>query len=143
MGDKTVIIGSCHCRNIRYIMHWPSSAPVIAVRECGCTFCRKHGGAWTSHRDAELSIEVRDRAKVAAYRFGTATADFCVCATCGVTPFVLSEIDDVVYAVVNVNTFDDAKDFTFTSSSTDFDGEDAESRLERRRRNWIPAVTGA
>jgi len=53
---------------------------------------------------------------------------------------VLSDIGDNQYAVVNVNTFEDIGGFTLSCSSTDFDGEDTESRLERRKRNWIPKV---
>lgn len=74
------------------------------------------------------------------YRFGTETADFYVCSVCGVAPLVLSEIDDNQYAVVNVNTFDDTGGLAFSTSSTNFDGEDAGSRLDRRKRNWIPRV---
>ncbi len=112
----------------------------IPVRKCGCTFCQKHAGAWTSHRDSELAVELHDRSLVSQYRFGTETADFYVCARCGVAPFVLSEIEGNSYAVVNVNSFDDVSGLSFSSSATDFDGEDTGSRLERRKRNWIPGV---
>ena len=55
-------------------------------------------------------------------------------------PFVLSEIDGKLYAVVNVNTFANLEALNISVTSTDFDGEDAGSRLERRQRNWIPNV---
>lgn len=141
MGRHTSIHGSCHCGNIRFVLRWPKSESEVPVRMCGCTFCQKHAGAWTSHRSAVLAVEVRDQSLVSTYRFGTKTADFYVCSVCGVTPFVLSEIDDDRYAVVNINTFDDADDLSFSSSATDFDGEDTGSRLERRKRNWIPRVS--
>jgi hypothetical protein len=107
---------------------------------CSCTFCKKHGGSWTSHRDSELTVTIVDESLLSRYRFGTETADFLVCAKCGVAPLVLSEIDGTLYSVVNVNTFDDLSGFSFSSSATDFDGEDTGSRLERRQRNWIPKV---
>lgn len=100
-----------------------------------------HGGAWTSHRDAEVALEIEDPEEVSGYRFGTGTADFQVCSICGVVPIVLSEIDDHLYAVVNVNCFGESKGFTFSSASTDFDDEETSSRLERRKKNWIPSVT--
>lgn len=87
-----------------------------------------------------LAVEINDPSLVSKYNFGTKTADFYVCSVCGVVPFVLSEIDDNQYAVVNVNTFVNVDSFSLSGSSTDFDGEDTESRLQRRKRNWIPNV---
>lgn len=136
----SIIVGSCHCTNIRYSLHWPDSATEIPVRECGCTFCRKHGGAWTSSRDSALKATIKDQSLVSEYQLGTATAIFHVCSNCGVVPFVTSRIDDNLYAVVNTNTFDDTGEFTFSRSSADFDGEDVGDRLERRKCNWISDV---
>lgn len=138
--ELTQIDGACHCGNIRFVLMWPGSAAEISVRECGCTFCQKRGGAWTSHRSAELLAEIDDHSSVSKYKFGTNTAEFYVCSVCGVVPFVLSEIDDHQYAVVNVNTFENVSDSVFSVSSTDFDGEDTNSRLARRKLNWIPNV---
>jgi hypothetical protein len=140
MGTRS-ISGSCHCGTIRFLLAWPDSHREIPVRECGCSFCRKHGGAWTSHRDAELAYRIEDESRISKYRFGTRTADFFVCSVCGVVPFVLSEIDDSQYAVVNVNVFEDVGGLTLSVSSTDFEGEGTGSRLERRKRNWIPRVS--
>jgi hypothetical protein len=84
--------------------------------------------------------EIKDSSFVSKYRFGTKTADFYVCSVCGVVPFVISKIDDRLYAVVNVSSFEEIGTLSFSSSSTDFDGEDTGSRLERRKRNWIANV---
>ena len=140
MREMTPINGSCHCKNICFVLRWPDPDTEIPVRMCGCTFCKKHGGSWTSHRDSDLAIAIDDESLVSKYRFGTKTADFVVCSVCGVTPLVLCEIEDTLYAVVNVNTFEDADRISYSSSMTDFDGEDTGSRLERRKRNWIPQV---
>lgn len=140
MDELRPINGSCHCGNVRFTLSWPQSDSEIPVRECGCTFCQKHGGSWTSHRDAELGITIADQSLVSMYNFGTKTADFHVCSVCGVVPFVLSEIDGSKYAVVNVNTFDNIDDFVLSRSATDFDGEDLGNRLERRKRNWISKI---
>ena len=45
------------------------------------------------------------------------------------------------YAVVNVNTFEGVDRSIFQRLGTNFDGEDTESRLDRRRRTWIPSVS--
>lgn len=134
------ISGKCHCGNIGYALDWPGDGGEIRTRACSCSFCIKHGGNWTSHRDAELAAEVRDASLVSKYRFGTATADFYVCARCGVVPFVTSAIDGDLYAVVNVNTFEGIDSARLVRTATRFDGEGAGERLERRKRNWIRRV---
>ena len=138
--DYEHIDGSCHCRNIRFVLLWPASEPVIPVRQCGCSFCQKRGGSWTSNRSAKLAAEIDDISLLSKYQFGTATADFYVCSVCGVVPFVVSEIDGRLYAVVNVNSFENVDPSTFSHSSTNFDGENTVDRLGRRKRNWISDV---
>lgn len=140
MRELTPINGACHCGNIAFVLQWPNAETEVHVRKCGCTFCQKHAGAWTSHRKSELSIEVRDMSFVSKYAFGTKTAEFYICSVCGVVPIVLSTIDGRQYGVVNVNTFSLTDGFSFSSTSTNFDGEDTGNRLERRKNNWIPTV---
>ena len=134
------ISGSCHCGNISFSLDWPEDASEIPARACGCTFCVKHGGVWTSHPRATLRARVSDAGAVARYAFGTETASFLVCTHCGVAPLVTSQIEDVTYAVVNVNTFDNVERARIRAQPASFEGEDLQSRLERRRRNWIAEV---
>jgi len=134
------IEAACHCGNIRFSLRWPGPVADITVRRCGCTFCQERDGAWTSHPQAELVAEINDMATVSKYRFGTRTADFYVCSICGVVPFVVSEIDDHLYAVVNVKSFENIDSASLSSAPTNFDGEDTGDRLERRRQNWISNV---
>jgi len=134
------IAGSCHCGNISFSLRWPDEAGEIPARSCGCTFCRKHGGVWTSDPRAALRVRLSDVGAVARYAFGTETADFLVCARCGVAPLVTSRIEDVTYAVVNVNSFDNLAHARLRVEPASFDGEDVASRLERRRRKWIADV---
>ena len=135
-----MIRGACHCGTIRFTFDNPDPGAAIAVRKCGCTFCVKHGGVWTSHRDAALAVEISDESLVSRYRFGTKTADFCVCSVCGVVPYVTCRIDGREYAVVNVNTFENRNGLAFRELSSNFDGEGTDDRLDRRKRNWIPNV---
>ena len=135
------IEGKCHCGNITYVLSWPGEGAEIPVRACSCTFCTKHGGTYTSHPEAALAAVVHDHAQLTRYRFGTGTADFHICARCGVVPFVTSTIGDRLYAVVNVNCFEGIDPARLVRRVADFDGETTESRLDRRTRNWIPSVT--
>jgi hypothetical protein len=135
-----LIGGTCHCGNIAFRLDWPGEAAEIPARACDCSFCTKHGGIWTSNPKARLTVTVENPRLVSKYSFGTRTASFHVCARCGAVPLVTSEIDGGVYAVVNVNAFDKVDPARLRKSPVTFEGENAESRLARRKRNWIADV---
>jgi len=140
-SGEITIDGSCHCGNVRFVFTLPDPGGLIPARTCGCSFCRKHGAAHTSHPDGRLHIQLADADAVNRYRFGTGTADFLVCTRCGVEPAVTSEIDGRLYAVVNVNCFEGIGHDQLDFGSADFDGEGTDDRLARRQRNWIGNVT--
>ena len=135
-----LIHGSCHCRNLRFRLHWAPASPLIPARACNCTFCLKHGGVWTSHPSASLEVLAQDASLVNRYSFATKTAEFHVCTRCGNVPLVTSRMEGRLYGVVNVNTLDDIERSILRASPASFEGEDEAARLERRRRNWIPDV---
>ena len=135
------IEGKCHCGNLTYRLNWPGVGTRIPVRACSCSFCTKHGGTYTSHGGAQLAAVIHDEGLVSRYKFGTETAAFYLCTRCGVVPFVTSEIDGNLYAVVNVNSFEGIDPACFSRAVSDFDGETTDDRLDRRKRNWIPSVT--
>ncbi len=135
-----LIHGSCHCGNISFELKWDPDPLEIPARACGCSFCVKHGGVWTSNSSGVLRVEVSDPSAVSKYSFETRTAIFHICSRCGVAPVVTSEIDGHLYAVVNVNAFNDIEQSLLRRASTSFDGEDEASRLARRKRSWIRDV---
>ncbi|HEX6794488.1 MAG TPA: hypothetical protein VF304_11615 [Casimicrobiaceae bacterium] len=135
-----LIDGRCHCGNIAFVLDWPDDSREIPARACGCSFCVKHGGVWTSNPRASLDVAIADAASVSKYAFGTRTATFHVCARCGAVPFVTSEIGGRQYAVVSVNALEGIEPSRLQRAGTNFDGEDVEARLARRQRNWIPNV---
>ena len=92
-----LIRGKCHCGNISFSLAWDPDPAQIPARACGCSFCVKHGGVWTSNPAGALVVEVRDRSLVSAYEFGTRTARFHVCTRCGVVPVVTSRIEGRVH----------------------------------------------
>lgn len=134
------ILGHCHCGNISFELAWNPDPQVIPARACDCSFCRKHGGVWTSHPAGVLKVHIRDAVQVSRYAFGTETAMFHVCARCGVVPVVTSEIDNRLYAVVNVNALTNVDASLIGSAPASFDGELVQSRLARRKRAWIADV---
>jgi hypothetical protein len=135
-----LIRGRCHCGNIAFTLDWKGSESEIPARACGCSFCVKHGGVWTSNPNSKLEVTIVDRSLVSTYGFGTRTAAFHVCARCGNVPFVTSEIGGRLYAVVSVNAFENVDPSCLRHAAASFDGENVESRLARRQRNWIADV---
>jgi len=135
-----LITGSCHCDNIRFTLDWLPDPSEIPARECGCSFCVKHGGVWTSCPAGKLRVTMRRREKVVPYVFGTRTAEFHVCTDCGVVPVVTSRIADRLYAVVSSNAFDNVDPKLLRRLPASFDGESEGDRLGRRQRNWIGSV---
>jgi len=136
-----LVIGKCHCGNITFTLDWPEDQPEVPARACNCSFCIKHGGVWTSNPRAKLSVVLHQPDLVSKYVFGTETATFHVCTRCGTVPIVTSEIANHLYAVVNVNTFENFDESRLRRSTASFDGEDIDSRLARRCKNWIADVS--
>jgi hypothetical protein len=134
------LVGRCHCGNVSLSLEWALEPAEIPARACTCSFCVRHGNVWTSDPAAELELGVEDPALVSRYAFGTRTAEFHVCGRCGVVSAATSLIDGVVYAVVNVNALQGLDPERLRRVTTDVEGEAADARLERRRRNWIARV---
>ena len=132
--------GRCHCGNIGFSLHWEAEPVRIPARACDCSFCTRHGAAWTSHPAAVLRIAVHDAARVSRYAFDTRTADFLVCAQCGVVPVAVSRIEGRDYAVVNVHTFVDVDPERLQMTSAHLGDETEDARLERRSARWIANV---
>jgi hypothetical protein len=95
---------------------------------------------WTSSPGATLDVIVKEPSLVSKYVFGTRTAEFHTCARCGAVPVATSQIDGRHYAVVSVNAFEGFDQSLLRRASASFDGEGTETRLARRKRNWIADV---
>lgn len=135
-----LIHGKCHCGNIAFSLAWEPDPIEIPARACTCSFCVKHGAVWTSNPSGALKIVVKNASLVSKYEFETRTAQFHVCVRCGIVPVVTSRIDDNLYAVVNVNAFEAVGPSLLRRAPVNLDVEGTESRLARRKRNWIAKV---
>jgi hypothetical protein len=135
-----LIRGKCHCGNISFSLTWDPDPQEIPARACDCSFCQKHGGVWTSNPRGALEVSVQNSLQVSRYAFGTKTAEFHTCTRCGVVPVVTSRIDKRLYAVVSVNAFENVDPSLLRRAPMSFAGEETDSRLERRKRNWIADV---
>lgn len=135
-----LIQGSCHCGNISFDLIWEPDPSEIPARACGCSFCIKHGGVWTSNPNGSLTINVAEPALVSKYSFGTHTAKFHICSHCGIVPVVTSVLENHLYAVVSVNAFNNVEQSLLRRALASFEDESVESRLARRARYWIADV---
>lgn len=131
--------GSCHCGNVEFTLFTQQSADALVPRRCSCSMCRRHGASYVSDPDARLALRYRDRSLLSLYRFGHGTAQWVICARCGVLTAVLSEIEGRLRAVVRVQSMVDHA-FPAPEVATDFESESITERLGRRARTWIGTV---
>jgi hypothetical protein len=139
-GTQMLIHGNCHCGNISFELTLDPGTIEIPARACDCSFCMKHGAVWTSDSQGSLKVTIEDRSLVTEYAFGTQTAQFYICRRCGIVPVATGELAGRLRAVVSVNALTDVPPSMLRRSPVSFEGEDIESRLTRRERNWIPNV---
>ncbi len=132
--------GRCHCGNLTVTFESAHDPARLQLRTCGCTFCRRHGAAWTTDPAGSLEIRVADPQLLSRYQFGLRTSEFLLCRRCGVHVAAVCEIDGATYASLNANALDDRDAFTQPATPVDYEDEDVARRTARRRRAWTPAA---
>ena len=133
------IEGACHCGRIRYCLQSRRAPGEFKLRECDCGYCVRFRGNYASDPEGELGIVVSG--PVTPYRHGTKTAEFYVCATCGIMPVAVSRIEGRDYAVVNARCAEAFVPYLASARLMSFGSESTEQRLARRIRSWICMVT--
>jgi len=134
-----ILSGECHCGNIIFDLHTDREASELVPRECSCGLCLKHRASWISDPQGEVHVHYKNRDHVSSYRFGHKTADFIICARCGVLMIAYCEIEGRGRAVLNTRSMPENL-FTAPPVTTNFDGEDISARLARRAKNWTGKV---
>lgn len=130
--------GSCHCGALTLGFASEKSPAELGARTCQCSYCRKQNASWTSDPDGRADI--RMAGPVTRYRFGTKTADFLLCATCGVLVAAVSEIAGRMRGVINIGCLEDSAAFLAQAAPMDLDGELLDARLDRRAQRWTPVA---
>ena len=105
-----------------------------------CSFCRAHGARNTSDPKGVMSVRARDKKKLVRYRFGLKTADFLLCADCGVYIGAILTDKDGAWMTVNANSFKDPPALDHMIVPHHFDHEDAAGRVARRKARWTPVA---
>ncbi|HEX9158856.1 MAG TPA: hypothetical protein VF835_01410 [Rhizomicrobium sp.] len=132
--------GGCHCGNLAFAFQASAPLDALGLRADQCSFCRAHGARYTSDPNGTMSISVQDADALVRYRFGLYTADFLICARCGVYIGALMEEGGKSWFVVNVNTLRPPPREDFPIVPFDYDSEDVPARIARRRAKWTPVI---
>lgn len=130
--------GGCHCGNIALCVTLTMPPEEVDVRADQCTFCLAHGILSIGDPKGRAVVTVRDKGLLSRYRFGLKTADFYVCARCGVYVAAVCETPAGMKCVVNVRALADRARFTAAPRPVDYEGETAAQRLARRAERWMP-----
>jgi hypothetical protein len=120
----------------------PHDPSTLAMRECQCSFCRKHGARTVTDRDGHVTFRAVSDALL-RYQFSTRGADFLICRRCGVylAALITSDGSDEQprrsFATVNTRAL--VYEFTQAPSPADYDQESGAQRIARRLASWTPA----
>ena len=131
--------GGCHCGNLRVEFSSELAPTDFEVRECQCSFCRKHGTRAVADPAGSLNIKVTDYAGLNRYTFGYETAEYLVCRFCGVYVAAVTKDAEETRGIVILNALENRLAFSAPSIPSDYDHEDKQKRLDRRAQNWTPS----
>jgi hypothetical protein len=132
--------GSCHCGAIKVELRLPVEPSELVLGACQCSFCRKHNARTCSHPDALVTLTAREPECLQLYEFGMRTVKQVICRRCGVYLAMVLVESKEVWSVINVDALDDRSLFTQTPEERDFDAEDREDRIQRRKTRWSPTT---
>ena len=134
--------GQCHCGAVGYAFETRLPPSAWPIRACGCSFCRAHGAQTTSDPQGSIAFRVADPARLVRYRFGLCTADFLICAQCGVYIGAAITTGRGRYGIVNINAMRPVPAGLAQPQPMSYEGENETQRAERREARWTPIVGG-
>ncbi len=132
--------GGCHCGALGIIYRTDIDPMYWRLRHDGCSFCRRHGVVGTSDPAGTLSVDIEDPSKVRYYRFAHRTADFLICAECGVFVAAITDTAQGKRAVINARVLDGVSLNWASVVDVHFDDESPPQRSDRRALHWTPVV---
>jgi len=132
--------GGCHCGNVAFVFDASQPLETLGLRADQCSFCRAQGARYASDPKGGISISVRNADALVRYRFGLRTADFLICARCGVYIGALMEDGGRSWFAVNVNALRPPPRDDFPIAPADYEGEDVPRRIARRKERWTPVI---
>ena len=132
--------GGCHCGVIRWRFVTGIAPSEWIVRSCQCSFCRANGARCTSDPAGTVEFSVSDLGALLRYRFGLETADFLVCAKCGVYIGAVIEGPAGMFTTLNLNSMKTPVGGLPDAVPVSYESEEREGRIERRQSRWTPVT---
>jgi hypothetical protein len=139
LASAVSMSGGCHCGQLRLRFSTTLDPASIVPRACDCSFCEKHGAAYVSDPAGQLSITIPSSEALRRYRQGSKSADFLLCARCGVLVAVVFEQDARLYAAVNARCLDQPTGFGSAVTASPQQLSPSE-KVARWSQLWIPDV---
>jgi hypothetical protein len=137
-SDRQSFDGGCHCGALRFTFATSLPASRWSVRACQCGFCRAHGALSTSDPGGSLSFRTIEPELLRRYRFGLKTADFLLCARCGVYIGARIETAGGHFGILNVRALKPIPGDLPAAALADYSVESSDDRVARRERRWTP-----
>jgi hypothetical protein len=121
--------GSCHCGAVRFEADLDLSQ---GSGKCNCSICTKTRN-WAVMTKPESFRLLTDEAALSDYQFGTNSAHWLFCRTCGVRPFGRGDIPEAggQYVSVQVTCLDDATPEELLAGPVQY--------CDGRNNNWMEA----
>ncbi len=107
----STVLGGCYCGNLSVELELSKPSDSYCPRACDCRFCRKHAASYVSDPEGSLRIKARETQLFGRYRQGSDTAEFLLCARCGVLIGVSYREGELCYAAVNVQAIENGTTF--------------------------------
>jgi hypothetical protein len=136
-GDE--IKGECHCGRVQVRVSLGRPAEEIELRACQCSFCRRHGARTFADPNGRAVIETEGPENLRRYRFALKTADYLVCAECGIYIGVLLESEGAQLVTLNAAGLDMDVFRERAAKPVSYEAEGFEERVRRRLTAWMPA----
>lgn len=133
--------GACHCGVVRWKFSTRREPSQWVVRSCQCSFCRAHGARCTSDPEGKVDFSIGDDDALLRYRFGVKSADFLVCARCGVYIGAVINGPTGVFATLNLNSMKTPVEDLREATPVSYDSEGRDDRIARRLSKWTPVTT--
>ena len=131
--------GGCHCGGLRVELTTQQSPAILQARACDCSFCRKHGAAYVSDPAGGMRVIETTKAALQEYRHSSRTAQFLICAACGVLIAVCFTASDGVYGAVNACCLEEEPRLGPALAASP-QRLTPQERVERWRMLWVPNV---
>ena len=132
--------GQCHCGAIGVALMSDRPPAGQALGACQCSFCRKHNARTFSDPSAHVTLTAADPEHLQRYTFGLRTSEQIICRRCGVYVAMTLTEGDRVWSVINIDALEDRMLFTRAPEARDYNAEDRETRIARRKDRWCPTT---